>query len=556
MENNSFGHIANHSGNGSVAAYTTRFCRAPVSGYSESIHLTARGDGEAGVEVTAFYSRGSAERDHKIPRAAIQAGADHIGDDLNSLPQLVRDGAHVLRLQCGFDLHRVCGRGSFGGVIAASFGGESFAVKIGNAPYSSDARLSVLVEAALMDFAGKFQDEARDGANDFGTFALRLRTVLGCPAALINVRDQRVAVVAMELADSSAREMFHAMGQRFRDVDREEDPCLLRDVSSAVKGVLTVVGFMHSSGLVHGDLKPDNILLRKLPSIPSDQRIAFCTVGGQTYQIVLCDWGLARWPGKGTEAAHVFSDVGVVHSSMRIEELSQGPDSVVGVGLQDLQVVFGLRLRRAVNFWHPGPGTEWTRAPECSSQFVIGQGLEQRRVGQAGDVWAVGAVGARLIAAPPFSAAKQSEMRGWTKNLMQSSKKAYESGQAALQSAAKRKKLEFRPTSLGSSRACAAAAAAAASAPDFSNRPPELWLEAMVRREYGKDPGRFLIHRIGGAHGRRWRLMLEVVQGLLSWTSEDRRKFAAGALLHPFFDEPDCSPATDQSRKRCYEDSI
>ena len=81
----------------------------------------------------------------------------------------------MLRLQCGFDLHRVCGRGSFGGVIAATFRGESFAVEIGNAPYSRDARLSVLVEAAVMDFAGKFQDEARDGADEFGTFALYQR---------------------------------------------------------------------------------------------------------------------------------------------------------------------------------------------------------------------------------------------------------------------------------------------------------------------------------------------------------------------------------------------
>ena len=128
--------------------------------------------------------------------------------------------------------------------------------------------------------------------------------------------------------------------------------------------------------------------------------------------------------------------------------------------------------------------------------------------------------------------------------------------EAALQSAAKRKKLERTSISLGSSRACAAAAAAAASAPDFSNRPPELWLEAMVRREYGEDPGQFLIHRIGGAHGCRWRLMLEVVQGLLSWTSEDRWKFAAGALLHPFFDEHECSPALNQSRKRCKDGSI
>ena len=78
----------------------------------------------------------------------------------------------------------------------------------------------------------------------------------------------------------------------------------------------------------------------------------------------------------------------------------------------------------------------------------------------------------------------------------------------------------------------------------------------MVRRDYAEDPGRFLIHRIEGVHGHKWRLLLEVMQGLLSWTSEDRQKFGEGALLHPFFDEPDCSPAMNQSRKRCNDDSI
>ena len=38
----------------------------------------------------------------------------------------------------------------------------------------------------------------------------------------------------------------------------------------------------------------------------------------------------------------------------------------------------------------------------------------------------------------------------------------------------------------------------------------------MVRRDYAEDPGRFLIHRIEGVHGHKWRLLLEVMQAVRS----------------------------------------
>jgi serine/threonine protein kinase len=542
MENNSLGHIANHSSPGSVARYSHRQCRAPVSGYCESIFVTARRDGSAWTEITANYTAGSAARDHNIPRVRVVPGDDYLDSkDLTSLPSLVLDGAQVLRKQCGFDLHRVCGHGSYGVVFAVTCNGESWSVKLSKVPYRSGRSARLLVEAALMDFAAKFHQENRHPEADaqaIGPFTPRLRRWNGYPALLVDVNGQRLAAVAMELADCSAREIFNGLGERFRAY-HQENQCLLLEVGSVLKGILTVVRYMHATDLAHGDLKPGNILLRKLTSIPLDPLVAHCTVQGQIYQIMVCDLGLARWSGKGGKAVHVFSRGGKEHTSNEIDDLAMTKNPVAGVGLRELQTAFGLNLRNAHQFRHPGLGTEWIQAPDCSrsESFEKGEGVAQRRFDQAGDIWSVGATFARYFAAPRFSTQGfETEMRTWKARLIESSKRAYDSGQAAIEAEAKRRKLQNSSLPFGSSRAVRAAAAAVASAePCFSAARPGLWLEAMVREHYAQDPGEFLSPRINGTQGARWRLLLELMQKLLSYGSEDRWEFAGQALQHPFF---------------------
>ena len=539
MENKSLGHIANHLTRRSVAKYSHRLCRAHVSGYGESIFLTARRDGVAWTEITANYTSGSAERDHNIPRVHVVPGGDNIDAKvLANLSPLVQAGAQVLRNQCGFDVNRVCGHGSYGAVFAVSYKGESFAVKLCKAAYSGQStRLEILVEAALLDFVSTRHPRAAA----IGPFAPRLRRWNECPAVLINVDGQRLAAVAMELADCSARDIFHGLGERFRAVDyhdSHENQCLLREVVSVLKGILTVVLYMHETDLAHGDLKPGNILLRKLTLTPLDPLVAHCTVQGQIYQILVCDFGHARWSGKGEKATHVFSAAGTKHVSHEIDELAMAQDPVVGVGLRELQVAFGLNHRSAHHFRHPGLGTEWIQAPACHRVFEIGEGVAQRRFDQAGDIWAVGAACARLMAAPRFSRKVEQEMRAWKTRLIESSRRSFESGQAAVESAAKRLKVASRLPLYGSNRAVgfqAAAAAAAAAQPSPSIQQPELWLEAMVSLHYADDPGEFLRTRITGVQGEWWRLLLDVVQNLLSHSSEERLHFAAKALQHPFF---------------------
>jgi hypothetical protein len=164
--------------------------------------------------------------------------------------------------------------------------------------------------------------------------------------------------------------------------------------------------------------------------------------------------------------------------------------------------------------------------------------MEQRTFDQAGDIWAVGACIARLIAAPWFKNAGQNrtnKLRAWKENLHEYSRMAYECSHAASQLTVKRQKVAQSAKHLGSARAVAVAAAVAP-APDCSNRQSEHWLETMACRYYDADAGRYLTHRIHGEHGTRWRLLLDAVQKMLSWTSEGRTEFAAVALRHPCFD--------------------
>jgi hypothetical protein len=125
MENNSLGHIANHAYDRSIAMYQQRLCRAPVSKYPESVFLTARRGGEPFTKVTANYTSGSAARDHKIRKNPVLAGQTHIdAKHLERLAPQIQAALQVLRTQCGYDLNRVRGQGSYGVVVDVSHKNE------------------------------------------------------------------------------------------------------------------------------------------------------------------------------------------------------------------------------------------------------------------------------------------------------------------------------------------------------------------------------------------------------------------------------------------------
>jgi serine/threonine protein kinase len=236
-----------------------------------------------------------------------------------------------MRTQRGYDLHRVLGQGSYGVVVEVSHEGEHFAVKLGTCAYcDQSSRRNVLVETTLLNFGTKFHGEAGESA--IGPFAPRLRQWNGCPAVLINTEGQRFAAVAMELADCSARKIFDELGKRFRaenDGDTQEDQCLLCYLRSLSKGCLRVVQYMHRAGLAHCDLKPCNMLMKKMDMAPPFvSRSVWCMVQGQVYQIWVCNFGHARWSGKGEKAVHVFCADGKKHSNNDIDAVATEPNSV------------------------------------------------------------------------------------------------------------------------------------------------------------------------------------------------------------------------------------
>ena len=424
--------------------------------------------------------------------------------------------------------------------------GEPFAVKLGTRPYSDQStRRDVLVEAALLNFGEKRQREARESQSAIGPFAPSLRLLNGCPAVLINVEGKRFAAMAMDLADSSAHTIFHGLGKRFRAENHDyaqqdhaqEDQCLLNDLRSLAQGCLRVVLYMHRAGLAHCDLKPDNMLMKRMDAVPPpDSLLAWCIVQGQVYQIWVCDFGHARWSGSGENAAHVFRADGKRHSNNDIDDaVAKEANSVEGVGLRQLQVLFGLGLRNSQEFRHPGFATEWIRCPDFDRTFEKGQGNEQRMWDQASDIWALGAMFARTVAAPRFPAKEKERdqaMKQWQDHLFRYSKRAHDSAQSASDSAWKRQKVSGNASLYGSDRAAKVfiAAAASAQSPCRSPHQAQLWLEAMVQEQYAFGPWVALSGRIKGERGESWRSLLDVVQTLLSHSSEDRLHFAERAL--------------------------
>ena len=52
---------------------------------------------------------------------------------------------------------------------------------------------------------------------------------------------------------------------------------------------MKVAQWMHAFDIAHGDLKPENVLLKRLDSTPTDPRVAYCVVQINIWQIVFGD---------------------------------------------------------------------------------------------------------------------------------------------------------------------------------------------------------------------------------------------------------------------------
>jgi len=447
-------------------------------------------------------------------------GTDYITGDAygrNNVKSPVTGAMEVLRTKAGLDLMRIRGGGSQGLVVEvrrAEGDGATFVVKIGKKPFDRLRRGGCLAEAALMHRMEKKHDTT-------GIFSPKLCRDVGwgdsC-AALLRVEGELIPAVAMELAHSDAGTIWRDLRERFMTGD---DEALLQDQRSLLRGTIQATAWMHASGYAHGDLKPDNILLKRLSERPVDSLVAWCEVKNVAYQILIGDWGHARWSGLKARDFHVFSHSdGESHSCAGLTQ--QGLEGINVIKRRELSTAFGFRKESQV-FTHPGPGTVTFRAPEFNRHFNAGQGSEQRRFDQAGDMWALGVISVRVLAPPKWEKGiKRTNAddlyvrdRTWADYLRQNSRRG--EGLRVVQQG---------PAAAG--RGVQAVLTACVDAEDRG-----FWIATMVHKRYQGDRWPVLLQHMSGGNASCWRSLLDLQQGLLKYNSHHRLT-AEQALQHDF----------------------
>ena len=96
----------------------------------------------------------------------------------------------------------------------------------------------------------------------------------------------------MDCADTDAHAMWAEFQKRFKNLG---DSGLLPDLKSVWKGTIQVADWMHGFGMAHGDIKPSNVLLKRLETTPDSQHVAFCVA---SIRLCLAIWATRDGPGR------------------------------------------------------------------------------------------------------------------------------------------------------------------------------------------------------------------------------------------------------------------
>jgi len=165
------------------------------------------------------------------------------------------------------------------------------------------------------------------------------------------------------------------------------------------------------------------------------------------------------------------------------------------------------------------------RAPDYNRCFKAGEGADQRSFDQSADMWAVGIMDLRILALPNSDKAGQQPLSrdaDWAEGIRKASHIA-----------------EKRLLSLNAGLSSKRGAYSLSGVLDARDRGS--WIAKIVREKNQHDSWPLLDGRLSGQEKSAWASLLDLLEGLLRYTSEHRLT-ADRALRHRFFSAPNTPP--------------
>lgn len=428
----------------------------------------------------------------------------------------------------------VLGSGSFGAVVVFENDKPDHAYKISKLPLDQiikkkdNGRTKVfhaglVWEVYVANIAEDIIQNKKTDSGPVGRFSITLLrddSSWAVGAALVSEAGKHFVAIRMEQANMTLHEL---LGD-FSSLERMQEKLDLYKLQCVLKECSKLIMWMHNAGLTHRDLKPGNILLKRLQrgcvmGHLSDD-VAWIEWKGDNWQLYLSDWGSATWALK----SHSFSEEGShVQVELSLEDL--GKDVHLLRTRETLLPFSHYKMNRHHIHLYPGGSLGW-QAPHVPRSLIVN---DQMNFDKAGDMWAFGVIAfqAATLSGPNIAS---------NPNNKEAIKTAYNVWQQKFHAASKMdmpSKFDSKSPSFASKRSTRMLAAALQS---VTVEGGQSWLMLFLQ-QHDSSTYQWLSKEFCGDNGKYWTGLFTLMESLLQHDSLCRIT-AANTLNHEFFRIP------------------